>query len=605
MRGRALVLSLFAAVASASLLGAAQIDFNAAPLAPGASTPAAQQITLTGSINSRTGDDVRGVAVATIAEGWHVNSNKPLDEFVIPTVLTLDPSTADLVSAQYPAHELVAFAFTNGSKLAVYQGTIQIPFTAKLKPGAQSIKANLRYQACNDHLCLPPKNATADILLNVVAAPAPTTATAAPNAPAAPNGTSFTPLSAAPQGAAAAKPSLLSTDIGGTFAARGLPLTLLAIFVLGLALNLTPCVYPLIPITIGYFSSQSEGSRGQRIALSSVYVVGLAITYSALGVFSALSGRLFGAWLQLPAVLIFFALLMLVMASSMFGAFEITVPHFISDRSGGRAGLAGALTMGLLIGIVAAPCVGPFVISLIALVSSIGSPFLGFLMFFVLALGLGVPYLFLGIFSSGLNAIPRSGMWMVQVKKAMGFVLIAMAFYFLRPLLGEEIFRYGVAASLLVGAAFLFVSRAQGARVLRIAIAILLLAGGVAFALPRSGGSAVRWDRYDAKAIAAASSSKKPVVIDFYADWCMPCKELDEKTFSDAKVADELQRFTRVKANLTAADDPLTKQLTQEYAIIGVPTLVFIGSDGHELRDLRLSGFEAPDAFRARLAKVQ
>ncbi|HWS73172.1 MAG TPA: cytochrome c biogenesis protein CcdA, partial [Thermoanaerobaculia bacterium] len=316
-------------------------------------------------------------------------------------------------------------------------------------------------------------------------------------------------------------------------------------------------------------------------------------------------GRLFGAWLQLPAVLIFFALLMLVMASSMFGAFEITVPHFISDRSGGRAGLAGALTMGLLIGIVAAPCVGPFVISLIALVSSIGSPFLGFLMFFVLALGLGVPYLFLGIFSSGLNAIPRSGMWMVQVKKAMGFVLIAMAFYFLRPLIGDDVFRWGVAASLLIGAVFLFASRAQGARVLRIAIAILLLAGGVAFALPRKGGSALKWDRYDTKAIATASLSKRPVVIDFYADWCMPCKELDEKTFNDGKVADELQRFTRVKANLTAADDPLTKQLTKEYAIVGVPTLVFIGSDGRELRDLRLSGFEAPDAFRARLAKVR
>src|SRR5207253_6258906 len=161
---------------------------------------------------------------ATIAEGWHVNSNKPLDEFVIPTVLTLDPSTADLVAAQYPAHQLVAFAFTNGSKLAVYQGTIQIPFTAKLKPGAQAIKATLRYQACNDHLCLPPKNATADIALNVIAAPAPAAAPTTPNAGA------FTPLSAAPQGAAAAKPSLLSTDIGGTFAARGLPLTLLAIF---------------------------------------------------------------------------------------------------------------------------------------------------------------------------------------------------------------------------------------------------------------------------------------------------------------------------------------------------------------------------------------
>ncbi|MCU1348468.1 MAG: Thiol:disulfide interchange protein, partial [Acidobacteria bacterium] len=450
------------------------------------------------------------------------------------------------------------------------------------------------------------KTANADIALTVVPAASGGTggAGASGGTGAASGSNTSVPLSQAPPNAKAAKASLLSTDIGGTFASRGLPLTLLAIFVLGLALNLTPCVYPLIPITIGYFSSQSQGSRGHRIALSTVYVLGLAITYSALGVFSALSGRFFGSWLQLPGVLIFFALLMLVMASSMFGAFEITVPHFISDRSGGRAGLAGALTMGLLIGIVAAPCVGPFVISLIALVSSIGSPFLGFLMFFVLSLGLGVPYLFLGIFSSGLNSIPRSGMWMVQVKKAMGFVLIAMAFYFLRSLLGEEVFRWGVAASLLIGAVFLFLSKAQGARVLRIAIAILLLAGGIAFALPRSGGPEVRWERYNATAIAAAASSKRPVVIDFYADWCLPCKELDQTTFRDPKVVAELERFVRIKADLTSSEDPLTKQLTKEYAVASVPTIVFIGSDGHELRDVRLYGIEDANAFRARLARV-
>src|SRR5258708_25357412 len=148
--------------------------------------------------------------------------------------------------------------------------------------------------------------------------------------------------------------------------------------------------------------------------------------------------------------------------------------------------------MGLLIGVVAAPCVGPFVISLIALVSQLGSPFLGFLMFFVLALGLGLPCLLLGIFSSGLNAIPRSGMWMVQVKKAMGFILIAMAFYFLRPVIGDEVFRWGVVASLLIGAAFLFFSRTQGARPLRFGIAILLLASGVAVAIPRARGAGSR-----------------------------------------------------------------------------------------------------------------
>lgn len=551
-----------------------------------------QQVALEGSVQSRSGDTVQGTITAKISPTWHINSNKPLDSFAIPTTLKLDD--AELVGATFPPHEVKTFTFSAGSQLAVYEGTIQIPFTAKVKPDAKSIKATLHYQSCNDKVCLPPKNATTefDVAQTLLSVPPPQTGVSAPQ--------NFTPLTAAPKNA-----KLFSSDIGSTFASRGLPLTLLAVFVLGLALNLTPCVYPLIPITIGYFSSQSGGSRGHRFGLSTLYVLGIAITYSALGVFSALSGKLFGAWLQLPAVLIFFALLMLVLASSMFGLFEITVPHFISDRSGGQTGLAGALVMGLLIGIVAAPCVGPFVISLIALVAQLGSPLLGFLMFFVLALGLGVPYLLLGIFSSAASSLPRSGMWMVQVKKAMGFVLIAMAFYFLRPLIGDEAFRYGVAASLLIGAIFLFASRTQGARALRIAIAILLLVAGAAFAIPKKHGSELPWAPYDAQSLAAASAAHKPVVIDFYADWCMPCKELDEKTFSDKTVADELGRFVRIKANLTAADDPKTIALAKQYGILGMPTIVFLDANGHELRPLRLSGFEEPGKFLARAKQAK
>lgn len=548
------------------------------------------KVTIEGALAKRAGDAIEGAVTAKVAGGWHINSAKPTEEFAIPTVLTLEGAAGPEIT--YPAHVMKAFEFTGGKELAVYDGTIAIPFKATLTPGATALRAKLRYQACSDRVCLPPAFAEAAIDLNkVTAAAAPSTAT-------------FTPLSAAPKGAKA-KSSLFSSDVSGTFASRGLPVTLLAIFVLGLALNLTPCVYPLIPITIGYFGNQSGARRSRRVALSALYVLGIAITYSALGVFSALSGKLFGAWLQHPAVLFFFAALMLIMASSMFGLFEIRVPQFISNRSGGQAGLAGALTMGLLIGIVAAPCVGPFVISLIALVSSLQSPFLGFLMFFVLALGLGVPYLLLGIFSSGMSALPRSGEWMLQVKKAMGFILIAMAFYFLRPVIGDLAFQYGVAASLLIGAAFLFLSRSQGARVWRIAISILLLVSGVAFALPKKHAAEVRWDKYDARALAAARAANKPVVIDFYADWCLPCKELDEKTFTDPAIAAELNRFVRVKADLTAPDDATTVRLTKEYAILGVPTLVFLDANGQENKAVRLTGFEPPAKFLARLKQVR
>ena len=536
-------------------------------------------VTLKGAVTQRTGDDVRGTLTAAIAAGWHINSAKPLEAFSIPTVLTLDPSTAELTSADYPAHVIRSFTFSAGTKLAVYEGTIAIPFAAKLKPGATEIHASLRYQACNDSVCLPPKTADASFGLTPVA----------PSASA-----NFTPLTAAP------KERVPDNFIARTFATSGLPLTLVVLFAAGLALNLTPCVFPMIPITVGFFAMQSDGRRSRRFALSALYVFGIVITYSALGVVAALSGKLFGAWLQHPAVLVGLAVVMLVLATSMFGLWDITVPQFIANRAMGRAGYAGAMTMGLIVGIVAAPCVGPAVAALFALVAAIAKVGIGLALFAALGFGLGFPYLV------ALNAFPRPGEWMEQVKKAMGFVLVAMAFYFLRPLTGDIAFRWGVAASLLVGAGFLFLPRAagpRGGRVMRLACASLLLIAGAAFAIPRtSPATLVQWQRFDAAAIRA---SKNPVVIDFYADWCLPCKELDEKTFTDPAVAAELSRFTRIKADLTNDADATAKKLTKDYAIIGVPTLIFIDSSGHEVASQRLTGFEPPKQFLVRLQQVR
>jgi thiol:disulfide interchange protein DsbD len=545
-------------------------------------------IKLNGVVTKRSGDVVEGVATVTIPAPWHVNSAKPLDSFAIPTTLTLDPATAELSGTpQYPPHELKNFAFSGGQAVAVYEGTVRIPFTAKVK--GEKIGASLKYQACNDKVCLPPKTVTAEF--SAVATAATAGGPPAATQPAA----GFVTLANAPKNATAAPSSALESR----FATSGLPLTLLFIFLGGLALNLTPCVFPMIPITMGFFAMQSDGRRSRRFALASLYVLGIVIMYSSLGVVAALGGKMFGAWLQAPAVQVGFAALMLILASSMFGAFDIGVPQFIANRAMGRAGLAGALTMGLLVGIVAAPCVGPVVVSLITLVASIGKPVIGFVMFAALALGLGFPYLVM------LNALPRPGEWMVHVKKSMGFVLVAMAVYFLRPLIGETWFHAGVAASLLIGAAYLFFAaiRSPQARALRVACASLLLVAGIAFAIPaNSGKSEVSWQRYEASMLGA--SSQQPTIIDFYADWCIPCKELDAKTFSDDRVAGELKRFKRVKANLTAADDPKTKELSKQYAIVGVPTVVFLDSSGNELRDLRLTGFEEPDKFVERAKRA-
>ncbi len=553
------------------------------------------KVTIDGSIQKQSGDLVEAVINGRVADGWHINSHTPTESFAIPTELTIEG--AELQSVTYPKHEMRAFQFTEGKQIAVYTGAFSIPFTAKVKSGTASIHATVRYQACSDRICLPPNTAVTDLVLGPRASvlgsgAAAATTTAATTQPSPEPRAPSTQPRTEDRG-----PRTVSQDrLATTFATSGLPLTLLILFVGGLALNLTPCVFPLIPITLGFFAMQSDGRRGHRFALSSMYVLGIVITYSLLGSVAAFGGKMFGAWLQLPAVLVAFALMMLVLAASMFGAYEIQPPRWIANRSGGRAGMAGALTMGLAIGIVAAPCVGPVVISLLGLVAQIGKPAIGALMFATLALGLGFPYLI------ALNALPRPGEWMVQVKKAMGFVLVAMAFYFLRPLTGDVIFKWGVVISLLIGAGFLFLSRGTAGRAMRLSLASLLLVAGVAFAIP-THGTHVEWTRYDASALAAARASGKPAVIDFTADWCIPCKELDSRTFSDRDVAAELSRFARIKADVTT-NDAANQALLSQYGVVGPPTVIFLDAAGNELRDLRLVGYEPPQQFLKRLQKI-
>lgn len=569
-------------------------------------------------------DAVHGVVEAAIEPGWHINSNKPLEDFAIPSTVEIKSSSLRVDKTEWPPHEEKALGFANGAKLAVFEGTIKLPFTGvALAGGDGAVHVKMHYQSCNDSVCLRPADATLDDKIVVRGGAATPTSTAPSTTPAvqttttssaapavqtpatAPSAaspvqtqTSFTKLSDAPK---EGKTSLFSGDIAGIFRTRGLLLTFLTIFVVGLLLNLTPCVYPLIPITLAFFASQTEGRKSRQVALASSYVGGLVIMYAALGAAAALTGSLFGAWLQSPSVLIFFAVLMLVLASSMFGLFEFRVPHFISDRAGAKSGYGGALVMGLFAGIVAAPCVGPVVVSLIGLVGQLHRPVLGTAMFVVLALGLGFPYLV------GLSSLPRSGAWMVTIKKALGFVLIAMAFYFLRGVAGELVFRWGVAASLVLGAVFLFVLRknAGAGKKLSYGLAILLLLGGFAFAPKKHEGAEMTWEPYSEARLASAKAAGKPVVIDFFADWCIPCKELDAKTFSDRSVQSEAERFVRLKADLTSSDDPTVKALSQHFQIVGVPTIVFIGADGKETTAVRLTGFEAPDKFLQRLEQVR
>src|SRR5210317_1698021 len=216
--------------------------------------------------------------------------------------------------------------------------------------------------------------------------------------------------------------------------------TLLGIFAGGIALNLTPCVYPLIPITVSYFGGKTGSAREKLYLHGACYIGGLGVTNSMLGVTAALTGGLMGAMLQNPFILGAIAAILIFFATSLFGLWELRLPYWLTRAaSKSYSGYFGSLFMGTTLGVVAAPCIGPFVLGLLTWVAGMGNPWLGFLIFFTLSLGLGLPLFFLAMFSGKLDKLPRSGEWMVWIRKLMGWVLVGMAAYFIRPLLPSTI----------------------------------------------------------------------------------------------------------------------------------------------------------------------
>jgi thiol:disulfide interchange protein DsbD len=568
----------------------------------------------------RPGGRARAVLSLHIEHGWHVNAHQPLEDFLIATEVALDENApAELVAAVYPQPDVVKLAFSE-EPMAVYEGTVLIGLELKTPEGVAegelTVPGMVTVQACNDAMCLPPTDVPFEIGLKVsgagidrAASPLAATVTWTDDAkgPQAP-GTSSRPQEAPVESKAAGR----TGETGGFDTSRGLLLTFLLVFAGGLALNLTPCVYPMIPITISIFGGQSGGPK-QSLRLAIFYVLGMALMYSALGTVAALTGSLLGSALQNPLVLVFIAAVMVVLALSMFGLYDITVPQSLSRiASGNRQGALGALLMGATVGIIAAPCIGPFVLGLLTYVGTTGNPALGFSLFFTLALGLGLPFLVLATASGSLAALPRSGSWMVWVKKVFGFILLGMALYFLTRsprLVPESLFLPGLAALSLIAAVVLAVldhTRSSGGGFRRVkratGLAGVLLSAGFLIA-PRflTQAPGITWADYNEEALAQAADTGRPVIIDFSATWCIPCKELDHWTFAAPSVVERARAFVTLKADLTDSNSPAVRALKNRYRVLGVPTVVFLAPDGTEIPDLRITGVIAPEEFLARM----
>jgi thiol:disulfide interchange protein DsbD len=394
-----------------------------------------------------------------------------------------------------------------------------------------------------------------------------------------------------------ALPSLLTQSIGpgadlsgklGLASGVG-AVTFAVLFLAGVLTSLTPCVYPLIPITVGVFGAREPHHRARSVALSATYVGGIAITYSVLGVAAALSGRAFGSALSSPWAVVVLSIFMLALAASMFGAFDLNLPSSVQEKLGlvRGAGFAHALGMGLVAGIVAAPCTGPVLAGVLAYVATRRSALLGFWMLFSYALGMGMLFFVLGATSVKL---PRSGAWMETVKSVLGVALVALALSLVLPFVRDPLqLPVGPRSVAVASAVLAFAAVIGGALSLSFhaprreqvvkGATLALLVGAVVLRMGwvvKPHVPEIPWLRDERSALEQARATGKGLLVDFSAEWCAACKELDAHVFTDPSVKAEVaERFVPLKIDATEETDETTR-LEAKYGVPGLPTVLLM-----------------------------
>ena len=556
-----------------------------------------------------------------VRSSWHVQANPASSPNSIPTTVSAIGNAAIQIGMPvYPPGRTVKLAIDD-QPLSVYDGAVAIRLpvtaTAGAAAGRHDATGKLRFQACNDQLCLPPTTVEFKLPIEIVAgaAGAPETtasaaggasgSTAAGGLDVSPGGTTVTPTTAS---GASAKPGAIQSPIAGVLLAGGW-LAFLTLFLIGLGLNLTPCVYPMLSVTVSIFGARRATSPAQAVLSAVLYVLGMASMYSALGVAAALTGSLFGGWLSNPIVTIGIGLLLVAMSLSMFGLYQLSLPPAVLARLGGSGATSGLqiFASGLMVGLIAAPCVGPPVVALLAVVAQKADPLFGFSAFFTLAMGLGAPYLVLATFSNLLQKLPRSGEWMVWIEKVFGLVLFGVGLNYIALALAPAAASWVLPGMLMVGGVWLgFAYRRvtkPGFRLFqRGAGLVAVVVGALLFALlPRPR---LAFEPFQA-ANATAPVTGQLTLIDFSADWCQPCHELDDLTFTDGRVMKALSEFKRLRVDLTRYDSPEAELWRKRYEIHGVPTLVFALGDGREVREARVEGFLPPDQLLDRIDQVR
>jgi thiol:disulfide interchange protein DsbD len=551
-----------------------------------------------------------------ITPPWHINANPASEEFLVATEVAFSlPDGITLRGIAYPEGIEKTLEFAEGA-LRLYEGTVYIGAVVDVADqvplGTSNITATVTYQACDNEKCLLPQTLDVPVALTISSPHDPVDLAN----PEVFDRIDFTPVIGKAGDSGSSGEGGGGNQLKDAIAKRGWLFAYVLVFLGGLALNLTPCVYPMIPITVSYFGGQAKGRGGRTALLATLYLLGMAAMYSTLGLIAALTGSLFGSALQNPFVLGVIAIVMVGLALSMFGMYEIRVPTRLTGLAGtAKRGNLGSFLMGLTVGIVAAPCIGPFVLGLLTFVGETGNPALGFSLFFVLAIGLGLPFVVLAIASGNITRLPKSGEWMEWVRKLFGIVLLGMAAYFLRPVVGDTPYFLILGAVLVIGGVLLgFVSKVKTSslffsgfrRFVGVVAPLyglyLVLAPGNIFG--RTATDGIAWIPYAESVLVEAAEQGKPVVIDFSAEWCLPCKELDHQTFNQPEVIDAAKDIVPLKADLTQHGSPEVRALRKKFDIRGVPTIVFIDAAGRERANLRAVEFIDKEEFLSRLTKL-
>lgn len=396
---------------------------------------------------------------------------------------------------------------------------------------------------------------------------------------------------------------------------RGSLLAFILVFFGGILTSLTPCVYPMIPITIAVIGAQAAGGKFRGFVLSLFYVFGISITFSTLGVMAAKTGALFGSYVQHPVAVVLIAAVFFTMGLSLLGVFVLQMPSSLASRLQGkrRGGFVGVLLTGLLAGLIVSPCISPLLVVILTWVAKTGSIILGAGLLFSFSLGLGVLFILIGTFSGIIKNLPKSGVWMEVIERGFGILLVVLAIVFLRSVLPALVYHGLWAVFLILFGTFVGAftpldreadRRKKAGKAVGV-FAILISGCLIFFGLARWVGFGVNpsrevslpmeeetlWISTDDEGFRQAQFTGKRVLIDFYADWCVACKELDEKTWADETVHSELERFILVRLDLTRNDNQ-TKVYQRNYKIIGMPTVILFELTGEEV--YRFEGFKPP-----------